>query len=94
MSNVLITPAATTSTLPNMEQAFSFLRQHEWIGQQSDRRYVKLANDDLLLYPGCIDETFAVLANQPNMDLVGARLRDKNGLLTHAGIQFDSKDSS
>jgi len=53
-----------------------------------------LANDDLFLYPGCVDETIAVLANQPNVALVGARLRDKNGLLTQAGIQFDSQASS
>ena len=55
---------------------------------------LKLANDDLFLYPGCVDGTIAVLANQPNVALVGARLRDKNGLLTQAGIQFDSQDSS
>ena len=40
---------------------------------------LKLANDDLFLYPGCVDGTIAVLANQPNVALVGARLRDKNG---------------
>ena len=55
---------------------------------------LELANDDLFLYPGCVDGTIAVLANQPNVALVGARLRDKNGLLTQAGIQFDSQDSS
>ncbi|EAR17283.1 hypothetical protein ACLM44_08530 [Synechococcus sp. W2B2] len=55
---------------------------------------LELANDDLFLYPGCVDGTIAVLANQPNVALVGARLRDKNGLLTQAEIQFDSQDSS
>ena len=53
-----------------------------------------LANDDLVLDPGCVDEAMTVLANNPDVGLVGARLRDQQGRLTHAGIQFDSKYSS
>ena len=53
-----------------------------------------LANDDLELDPHCIDEALDVLAREPNVGLVGARLRDEEGRLTHAGIQFDSKYSS
>ena len=53
-----------------------------------------LANDDLLLDPGCVDEGMAVLSRNSKVGLVGARLRDQKGKLTHAGIQFDSKYSS
>ena len=53
-----------------------------------------LANDDLLLDPGCVDEGMAVLSQNSKVGLVGARLRDQKGKLTHAGIQFDSKYSS
>ena len=53
-----------------------------------------LANDDLKLDPGCIDQALTILAREPNVGLVGARLRDEKGRLAHAGIQFDSKYSS
>ena len=53
-----------------------------------------LANDDLVLDPGCVDEGMAVLSKHQKVGLVGARLRNNKGQLTHAGIQFDSKYSS
>ena len=53
-----------------------------------------LANDDLVLDPGCVDEGMAVLSQRQEVGLVGARLRNHEGQLTHAGIQFDSKYSS
>ena len=53
-----------------------------------------LANDDLKLDPSCIDQALTILAKEPNVGLVGARLRDEKGRLAHAGIQFDSKYSS
>ena len=53
-----------------------------------------IANDDLELDPGCVDEGMAVLSQHPQVGVVGARLRNQKGQLTHAGIQFDSKYSS
>ena len=40
------------------------------------------------------DEGMAVLSKHQEVGLVGARLRNNEGQLTHAGIQFDSKYSS
>ncbi len=53
-----------------------------------------MANDDLELDPGCIDKALALFTINQNIGIVGARLRDEKGLLTHAGILFDSKFSS
>ena len=53
-----------------------------------------LANDDLVLDSDCIDSGIAALMQNGSVGLVGARLRDQHGLLTHAGINFDSKFSS
>ena len=53
-----------------------------------------LANDDLILDPGCVDAALDLLHRNPQIGLVGALLRDQHGLLSHAGINFDSRCSS
>jgi hypothetical protein len=53
-----------------------------------------IANDDLILDPGCVDAALGLLHHNPQIGLVGALLRDQQGLLTHAGINFDSRFSS
>ena len=53
-----------------------------------------LANDDLMLDPGCVDAALSVLDQHPEARLVGAVLRDQQGRLTHGGINFDSRGSA
>ena len=53
-----------------------------------------LANDDLTLDPGCVDAGLNLLCSRPEVGLVGALLRDQQGLLSHAGINFDLRCSS
>ena len=53
-----------------------------------------LANDDLMLDPGCVDAGLELLTGKPEVGLVGALLRDQQGLLSHAGINFDLRCSS
>ena len=53
-----------------------------------------LANDDLILDQGCVDAGLKLLTSRPEVGLVGALLRDQQGLLTHAGINFDLRCSS
>jgi len=53
-----------------------------------------LANDDLILDPGCVDAAMNLLGSRPNVGLVGALLRDNCGFLSHAGINFDLRCSS
>ena len=64
------------------------------LAKKATGEVLMLANDDLELDPHCIDKALDVLAREPSVGLVGARLRDKKGRLTHAGIQFDSKYSA
>ena len=53
-----------------------------------------LANDDLILDSGCVDAALELLRSRPEVGLVGALLRDQQGLLTHAGINIDLRCSS
>ncbi|MCB4406958.1 hypothetical protein [Synechococcus sp. MU1642] len=53
-----------------------------------------LANDDLILDPGCVDAAIQLLSSRPKVGLVGALLRDNQGFLSHAGINFDLRCSS
>ena len=53
-----------------------------------------LANDDLMLDPGCVDAGLKLLTDNPEVGLVGALLRDQQGLLSHAGINIDVRCSS
>ena len=47
------------------------------------------ANDDLMLDPGCVDAGLHLLTDRPEVGLVGALMRDEQGLLSHAGINID-----
>ena len=53
-----------------------------------------LANDDLMLDPGCVDAGLQLLTGKAEVGLVGALLRDQQGLLSHAGINIDLRCSS
>jgi GT2 family glycosyltransferase len=53
-----------------------------------------LANDDLMLDPSCVDAGLELLTGRPEVGLVGALLRDQKGLLSHAGINIDLRQSS
>ena len=48
-----------------------------------------LANDDLMLDPGCVDAGLQLLTGKPEVGLVGALLRDQQGLVSHVGINID-----
>ena len=52
-----------------------------------------LINDDVVLDNGSIDAALSCLAEKTSTGLVGARLRDNEGRLTHAGILFDRRHS-
>lgn len=50
-------------------------------------------NDDVFLDADSVDAALSCLNNHPGSGLVGARLRDREGRLTHAGILFDRRHS-
>ncbi|WP_115125959.1 glycosyltransferase family 2 protein [Synechococcus sp. GEYO] len=64
------------------------------LAQRAGGKVLMLANDDLVLDPGCVDAAIEVLNNNSKAGLVGAVLRNEEGRLTHAGINFDSRGSA
>jgi hypothetical protein len=50
-------------------------------------------NDDVILDANTIDSALSLLLSSKNVGLVGGLLRDEHGLLTHAGINFDVRNS-
>ncbi len=50
-------------------------------------------NDDVVLDAGSIDAALRCMANSSSTGMVGSRLRNEAGELTHAGILFDSRHS-
>ena len=75
-------------------EPYHFARNMNDLASKAIGDVLMLANDDLILDAGCVDEGMAMLLENPQVGLVGARLRDQEGKLAHAGIQFDNKYSS
>lgn len=64
------------------------------LGRQATGAAVLLANDDLVLDPGCVDAGLKLLEADAGIGLVGALLRDEQARLCHLGIHFDSEGSA
>ncbi len=63
------------------------------LAERSQGELLLLINDDVLLDPGSVDAAIKCLIEEPMAGLVGGRLRDNCGQLTHAGIVFDHRHS-
>ena len=63
------------------------------LADKANGEVLLLINDDVLLDANSVDAAMSCLINYPSTGLVGARLRDREGLLTHAGILFDRRHS-
>ena len=63
------------------------------LADKANGEVLLLINDDVLLDTNSVDAAMSCLNNYPSTGLVGARLRDREGLLTHAGILFDRRHS-
>lgn len=62
--------------------------------RRSNADLLMIANDDLVLDPGCVDAGINTLQCQASIGLVGAVLRTSAGMLCHAGINFDPRGSA
>jgi hypothetical protein len=60
----------------------------------SNSHLVMVANDDLILDPGCVDAGIRTLESRSEIGLVGAVLRNKAGEIGHVGINFDLRGSA
>lgn len=73
--------------------AYHFASNMNALADKANGDALLLINDDVLLDHNSIDEALGCLDEQPNTGLVGARLRDREGWITHAGILFDRRHS-
>ena len=73
--------------------AYHFASNMNDLADKANGDVLLLINDDVWLDHNSIDEALGCLDEQPNTGLVGARLRDGEGWITHAGILFDRRHS-
>ena len=72
---------------------YHFASNMNSLADQANGDVLLLINDDVLLDAHSVDAALSCLNDHPRTGLVGARLRDREGLLTHAGILFDRRHS-
>ena len=74
--------------------SYNFAKNMNSLALIAGGEYLALLNDDLILDPRSLDAAISVLEHKPDVGLVGGKLRDKQGKLCHAGINFDSRSSA
>lgn len=74
-------------------EPYHFAANMNALAERANGELLLLINDDVELDAGSVDAALEVLQTFPNAGLIGARLRDSDGLLTHAGILFDRRHS-
>ena len=70
---------------------YHFASNMNALAEKANGEVLLLINDDVLLDDNSVDAALNCLSAQPSTGLVGARLRDREGRLTHAGILFDRR---
>ena len=81
-------------TLIAQRSLYHFAKNMNSLAVLAAGEYIALLNDDLILDPHSLDAAISVLEQKSDMGLVGGKLRDKQGRLRHAGINFDSRSSA
>lgn len=69
---------------------YHFASNMNSLAKQANGELLLLINDDIILDTKCIDFAIECLEANRKAGLIGARLRDKERRLAHAGIMFDS----
>ena len=72
---------------------YHFASNMNALAEKANGDVLLFINDDVLLDAHSVDAGLSCLSGHPNTGLVGARLRDREGRLTHAGILFDQRHS-
>ena len=72
---------------------YHFASNMNALAEKANGDVLLLINDDVLLDANSVDAALSCLSEHPDTGLVGARLRDREGRLTHAGILFDRRHS-
>lgn len=74
-------------------QPYHFASNMNALAKKANGEMLLLINDDVILDSQSIDAAIHCIEQETNAGIVGGRLRNKRGLLTHAGILFDSRHS-
>jgi len=81
-------------TLIAQRSLYHFAKNMNSLAVLAAGEYIALLNDDLILDPHSLDAAISILEQKSDVGLVGGKLRDKQGRLRHAGINFDSRSSA
>ena len=74
-------------------EPYHFASNMNALADRATGEVLLLINDDVVLDTDSVDAALWCLSDHPDTGLVGARLRDNKGRLTHAGILFDGRHS-
>lgn len=72
---------------------YHFASNMNALAARANGEFLLLINDDVVLDPASIDAALHAIQIEANAGVIGGRLRDNDGRLTHAGILFDSRHS-
>ena len=70
---------------------YHFASNMNALAEKANGEVLLLINDDVLLDGNSVDAALNCLSANSSTGLIGARLRDREGSLTHAGILFDRR---
>jgi len=76
------------------QEPYHFASNINQLCRQAQGEVIVLANDDLIPDPGSIDAAVEKLREDPQVGIVGARLRSHQYQLAHAGIHFKADGSA
>ena len=72
---------------------YNFASNMNNLKNQAQGKFIIMINDDIILDKKSIDQAIIYLNANNQAGIIGGRLRDKKGLLTHAGIHFNILNS-
>jgi hypothetical protein len=73
-------------------QPYHFASNMNALARQAQGEWLLLLNDDLILDPGSIDRAIHLLSQHPEVGVLGGRLRQSGGQISHAGLLFSSPE--
>lgn len=75
------------------KEPYHFAKNINSLASKAKGELLLIINDDVFLDAESIDEAIECLESNPNSGIVGGRLRNQEGQLRHAGINFDTEHS-
>ena len=73
---------------------YNFAKNMNKLASYSRGKYLLLINDDVILDQDSIKNGVSLINKNDKIGLVGGNLRDRNNLLTHAGVNFNIFNSA